>query len=126
MEIKETRNTPYVHLSSKSSIFEIKGNSFSDDLEDIYSKVLKWIEKNIPKIDSEINFVFNFYVFNSVSYKNILVIMSKFNEFNEQGKKISVTWVYDVEDEDSKDVGEDLKELFNIPVTIIEAKDFTD
>ncbi len=125
MIIEATKNTPFVHLSSENSIFEIKGNSFSDDLDEIYSKILKWIDKNIPQINHEINFIFNFYVFNSVSYKNILLIMSKFHEYNEQAKQISVTWVYDEEDEDSKDVGEDLKELFNIPVTIIEGSKFS-
>ena len=120
MLIEETKNTPFVHFSTENSIFEIKGNSFSDNLEGIYSQIVNWIDKNIPKINHKIDFKFNLYIFNSISYKKILQIMSKFHEYNEQGKKISVTWVYNKEDEDSKDVGEDLKDIFNIPVTIIE------
>jgi len=120
MRIEETPNSPFVNLSVEDCIFQIKGNSFSDNLSEIYDKVVDWIDKEMPKIDCPIECKFSFYVFNSVTYKNTLLIMSKFSELQEKGKKIKVVWYYDKEDEDSLAIGEDIQELFNFPVEIIE------
>lgn len=120
MTIKETQGSPYVHLSVEQCIFEIKGNSFSENINELYEKILEWIDKEIPKIECNINCVFNFDISNSVTYKNILIIMTKFAELIKQGKKITVVWYYDQEDEDSYATGEDIRELFDIPVVLKE------
>jgi len=122
MRIEKTINSPYVHLSVEDCMFEITGNSFSDDLSEIFEQIIEWVENEMPKITCDIQCKFNFFVFNSVTYKNILLLMSKFYELKEQGKSISVEWIYDGEDEDSFEVGEDLKDIFDIPVTIIKTK----
>jgi len=118
MLIEKTNNTPYVNLSVKDCIFEITGNSFSDNLSEFYDQVIEWVENEMPKISCKIECKFNFHVFNSVTYKTILLLMSKFYELKEQGKKITIIWFYASEDEDSGEVGEDLKNIFDIPVII--------
>jgi hypothetical protein len=120
MFIKETNNTPKIHFSIPDCKFEIQGNSYSDSLNELYEQVVDWIEKEVPGIDCPIEFKFQFYVFNSITYKNVLLIISKFIEFREKGKDIKVLWYYDKEDEDSYATGEDLQELFNIPIELIE------
>jgi len=116
MIIRETPGSPYVQLSVDDCVFIIKGNSFSENLNNIYEKVLNWIDNEMPKIKCDIECIFNFNVSNSVTYKNILIIMTKFSELQKLGKKITVVWYYDKEDEDSLAIGEDIEELFNLPV----------
>lgn len=116
MIIKETPGSPYIHLSAEDCIFEIKGNSFSENINEIYEKVLTWIDEEMSKIECNINCIFKFNVSNSVTYKNVLIVMTKFVNLIKQGKKITVVWYFDEEDEDSLSIGEDIEELFNIPV----------
>ncbi len=116
MIIKETPGSPFVQLSVDDCIFEIKGNSFSENINEVYEKVLTWIDEEIPKAECEINFTLRFNVLNSVTYKNILIMMTKFAEFQKQGKKINIIWYFDKDDEDSLAIGEDIEELFNLPV----------
>lgn len=120
MIIEETPNSPLVNLSVEDCTFIIKGNSFSDNLSEIYDKVIDWIDNEMPKIECPIECKFNYYVYNSITYKNILLIMSKFSELQGIGKLIKVIWKYEKEDEDSLAIGEDIKELFNLSVQIIE------
>ena len=122
MIIKETSGSPYVKLSAEENCFEIKGNSFSNIINEIYEKILTWIDEEMPKIDYIINFKFNFKVSNSVTYKNILIMMSKFVKLKEQGQKINILWYYNKDDEDSLAIGEDIEELFNLSVKFIEKK----
>ena len=120
MKIKETKNSPFVNLSVDDCTFFIKGNSFSDNLSEIYDKVIDWIDNEMPKIECPIECKYNFYVYNSITYKNILLMMSKFSELQATGKSIKIIWYYEKEDEDSLAIGEDIKDLFNLPVQIIE------
>jgi len=116
MIIPETSGSPYVKLSAEECCFEIKGNSFSNIINEIYEKILTWIDEEMPKIDCDIKCIFKFKVSNSVTYKNVLIIMTKFVELQKLGKKITVVWYYDKLDEDSLAIGEDIEELFNLPV----------
>ncbi len=120
MLIEKTINSPFINLSVENCVFEIEGNSFSENLDDIYGQIVKWVDEEMPKIDCEITCKFNLHVYNSVTYKNLLLIMSKFHEHNQKGKKIKVVWFYDEEDEDSISIGEDLKDIFDIPVELKE------
>ena len=117
--IKKTLSTPYVKLSVEDCIFEIKGLSYSNDIESFYTPIIEWILKEFPKLECELECKFNLSVFNSVTYKYILNMMTKFLQFNQKGKNIKVLWFYDVGDDDSKESAEDIAELFNIPFELI-------
>ncbi len=120
MVIQETQGSPLIKLSVEDCVFEIKGNSFSENINEIYEKVLVWIDKEMPKIKGNINCVFNFYVSNSITYKNVLIMMTKFSELQTQGKNIKIIWFFDTEDEDNLTLGKDIEELFNLPVVFKE------
>jgi len=117
--IYKTNSTPYVKLSIEECIFEINGLSFSNDVEGFYIPIIEWVEKEFPKLECELKCKFNLSVFNSVTYKYILSIMTKILHFNKAGKNIKVLWYYDVDDEDNKESAEDIAELFNIPFELI-------
>ena len=117
--IKKTNSTPSVKLSIEECIFEIKGLSFSNDVESFYTPIIEWVEKEFPKLECELKCKFNLSVFNSVTYKYILNIMTKILHYNQEGKNIKVVWYYDVDDEDNRESAEDIAELFNIPFELI-------
>lgn len=117
--IKETTSTPYVKLSIEECIFEIKGFSYSNDVENFYTPIIEWILKEFPNLECELECKFNLSVFNSVTYKYILNMMTKFLNFNKKGKNIKVVWFYDVGDDDNRESAEDIAELFNIPFELI-------
>lgn len=118
--IPETGNTPKVNLSTENCLFEITGPSFSDNIfEKIYSKILNWIENEMPKIeDCEINCIFSISILNSISYKNILQILIKFTEYRSKGMNIKITWYFEGDDEDNEEMAKDLSQIFDIPFTI--------
>ncbi len=120
LNISETPNSPKVFLSAEECIFQIKGNSYSEKTDEIFSKIHQWINENFPSLNCEI--IFNIYlnVTNSVTYKNILIMMTNIAGFVEKGKKIKIIWKFNSDDEDIRNIGEDIKELFDIPVNIEE------
>ena len=125
MLIEKTVNIPYIHLSLEESKFEIIGNSYSDRADNIFAGILEWIDSELPKLQSKLNCVFYLSILNSVTYKNILNILKKFEEYLENGKEISVNWYYDRRDEDNLELANEINKLYNISLNIIEkhAKD---
>ncbi len=118
-----TKTTPFVKISPEDCIFEIKGLSFANDSDTFYEPIINYISTEFSKLDCDLNCKFYLSVFNSVTYKYILNMMTKFMHYNKNGKNIKVTWYYDSEDEDNKENAEDISELFNIPFELIEVTD---
>ena len=116
----KTHNTPFVNLSVENCYFEITGNSFSDQSDDVFAEILKWIDDELPKLECHLTCVFYLNVFNSITYKNILSILKKFEDLRKNGKEISVDWCCHIEDEDNLELANDIKALFKIPFNIIE------
>ena len=116
---KETKNTPYVNLSAEEGLLEIKGNSYAERMMPLYEEIFEWIDKEVPKLNTDLHCVFHFIIFNSISIKNILLILSKLNIHYHNGTKISIDWFYDKEDEDNMETAEDLTDFIDIPIKII-------
>jgi hypothetical protein len=69
----------------------------------------------MSELDREMTCELYFDVLNSVSHKKIFQILIKLNGFFQNGKKINVKWFYDEDDEDILEMGEDIKELIELP-----------
>lgn len=114
-----SKNTPEVNLSVENCQFEIRGSSYSDRaFEQVYSKVLNWVELGVPKLKCELNCIFYIDIMNSISYKNIMQIMIKLVNFYKEGKKIKISWFFEGDDEDNEELAEDMSSLFDIPFII--------
>jgi hypothetical protein len=120
--IEKTKNTPNVKIDVPEGIFEIKGPSYSEDVTNIYDPIIGWIEKNMAELDKDLVCELYFDVLNSVSHKKIFQILIKLNGFYQNGKKIKVKWYYDEDDEDILEMGEDLKELIELPFELLAAQ----
>ncbi len=114
MLILAEKDKPYIHLSETECNFEIKGNSYSVLIDDLYNEVIQWIEKHFPEIDCEINWNFQFEMISSASLKGIIKIIETLDKFFNQGKKIRITWISPGGDIDIIEIGEDLSELTSI------------
>jgi len=117
---KQTKSSPFVNLSAKNCLFEIKGSSYKDDIFVLYDDVLKWVKTEIPEIRCELKCVFNFTVFNSVSFKSLIVIFTELNNFYKRGKRIEIHWYYDKDNEEDLEIMEEFKEFLEIPFKFIQ------
>ncbi|MEA2042538.1 MAG: DUF1987 domain-containing protein [Bacteroidota bacterium] len=115
---KQTKNTPFVNLDAENLKFEISGVSFSEDIAEFYKPILQWVDDYIPRIEGQLNCKFHFDVLNSFSHKKIFNLLITLNNFAQNGKKISVEWAHDEDDEDIMEMGEDLDELIDLPFSI--------
>lgn len=131
--IPPTEITPKIHFDTDRCvrgkyIFEISGESRPENVTQFYNPVIDWLEKYklellalksktdyVKKI--KIRFKFRLDFFNSGSAKCFFDILQKLEEINNihSMADVKVIWIYDNEDEDIYDAGEELKTMTKVP-----------
>ncbi len=113
--------TPSVHLNRETGIFEINGYSIPENPKEFYNPIFEFFENYFRNPNDETNLSIHFEYFNSSSSKCLTELLKKFNKAFLNGKKVSVTYFINKNDEDiRKDIQEFCLVSFKMPIHIIE------
>jgi hypothetical protein len=124
--IEETVATPKVVLDNEKGDFLMEGCSRPEDVRAFYYPIINWLNQFIEEVNEDqvekaknqpVVFNFKFDYFNSSSAKFILDILLLINEIYSKGITITICWHYDSNDEDMKEVGEELSEVVDFDFT---------
>ena len=117
--IEGTPKTPRVDFSSEQGALEISGKSIPENSVEFYQPVYSWIDEynQQPKKNTVIKIQLEY--FNTSSSKCLLDIFRKLEALQKSGKsEVTVTWMYEEEDEDMMEAGEDYQTIVKIPFTL--------
>ncbi|MEN8201793.1 MAG: DUF1987 domain-containing protein [Bacteroidota bacterium] len=115
--IEPTFNSPSVILDPGSNKFEFSGESRPENVRKFYLPILEWLEKFAREQKSTsdelsgLSVEFDFEYFNSTSAKYILDIFKALNVLNDIGVEIQVKWLYEEDDEDMLEVGQEMSRM---------------
>lgn len=105
---QNTKSTPYVHLDVVSKTYVIGGRSIPIDGEMFYKPILNWLDRFAETQPvGRLEFCFRFDFFNIASSKRILFILYRLVEMQKSGWVISVLWMYEKNDIDMLEIGQD-------------------
>ena len=113
LHIEATKYTPDINLDVQQGLLSLSGKSYPENTFDFYQPVLEWIntyfaEESQKKTLIEMDIIY----FNSSSSKLFFDLFDILEEAHESGKEIMVHWLYDAENENALEAGEDFKEDF--------------
>ena len=118
--LEATKTTPEVRFDPYLNVLDIKGESYPENTAEFYKSVFDWLHQYIDdKQDVTIVFNIELMYFNSSTSK---VLMDFFDIMDAVATKntIEVNWIYDTEDEDNLEYGQDFQEdLVNIRFNFI-------
>jgi hypothetical protein len=116
--LQPTAHTPSVSLNSSNGIFEFKGRSTPENSVEYYEPIFKWLDIYIqsPLPETVVNLQFEY--FNTSSSKCILDVLKKFVKLQNAGGKVTINWLYEEEDDDMKEAGEDYSDILDLPFQI--------
>lgn len=117
--IEATAKTPTVVFDPAEQIFEIKGKSIPDDAEEFYSVLLNWFDDYLVSPNPETVLSIDLEYFNISSSKRLLFLLYKLNDLNETKNDVRVRWLYNDEDEDMFEVGQDYAFMVKVPFDFI-------
>jgi hypothetical protein len=115
-----TRKTPKISFDPQSGDFEISGRSFPEDAFEYYEDLFRWLDKYLEVPLSITRLTFSIDYFNSYSYRCFLELIRKLENIQDKNHEVFITWLYEKDDEEIREAGEDLKELTMLTIEIKE------
>jgi len=117
--IEPTANSPRIVLDPDKRTFEFSGESRPENVRKFYLPVLEWLEAYTGALEAlhddqrkfDLQCQFNFEYFNSTSAKYILDIFKSLNTINALGVGLDIKWLYEEDDEDMLEVGQEMSRM---------------
>ncbi|MEO6882427.1 MAG: SiaC family regulatory phosphoprotein [Bacteroidia bacterium] len=120
---EETQNTPKINFDIQKNIFEISGKSFPEDSQGFYQQLLTWMDETANAFPDIFSVNFNFYYISSSSIIAIKKLLLKLKHQESVGKKITIFWHYDEDDDDIKRTGEDYEKVAGMNFSFVANKE---
>ncbi len=120
--IEPGTKTPHI-LLDQAGYIELKGKSIPENSVQFYKEVFDWLNNYAANPKETTKVLVQLEYFNTSSSKCILDIFRIMESIHNSGKsKVSIAWLYDEEDEDMMETGEDYQTIVKIPFTISKIK----
>lgn len=113
--LKGTEETPEIIFDKDKPEFRIRGKSYMEDATAHYTKVIEWLEEYSKKPNAYTNFKFELEYVNTASSKIVHDILNALDNIFLDGNKVLVEWHYYEEDEDMLELGQEYKEVYEVP-----------
>jgi len=121
--LEATPKTPKLDFNPDAETFLISGRSIPENSIEFYKPLLDWLDKYVHNALESTIFEIKLEYFNTSSSKCLVEIFRKLEKIHDSGKKVSIEWYFDEEDEDMEESGEDFKEIIKIPFNMKEIKE---
>ena len=109
--IEPTSNTPEVTLDFANGDFYLGGESYSEEVADLYDEVTAQLHTYLEAaVDRAITLTCALIYFNSFSSRRILTLLRLFDEAAKAGNTVEIIWVYRESDDNMLEYGEDFGE----------------
>jgi SiaC family regulatory phosphoprotein len=114
--------TPGINLNADECVLKIWGRSIPENSVEYYKPVFDWFDEYAKNSGDKTEMIFQLEYFNTSSSKCILDILRKLKSIEESGKsKVTVKWLYEEDDEDMMEAGDDYQTIVNLPFDIEQA-----
>lgn len=117
--IKKTKTTPMLYIDYDNGTVTIEGHSYPENAESLFRPFVSTLENFLYKTDKPIVFEFNVPYLNTSSTKFLYDILELLNKATENNKNILLNWYYDIENENTLELGTELLEDSNFQYKLL-------
>ena len=111
--IQATDCTPSIYFSAQENLLEIRGTSYPENTAAFYTPIFSWLEEYFASIeDGDIAVNIEIVYFNSGSSKALLEFFDLLDDAAFRGMGVTVNWIYEQDDDDMREYGEEFVEDF--------------
>jgi hypothetical protein len=111
--------TPFIDFNANEGLLEIKGKSIPENAIEFYQGVYEWLDAYLLTPNGNTSITVALEYFNTSSSKCLLDIFRKLETLHKSGKSnVLVNWMYEEDDEDMMEAGDDYQTIVKIPFNI--------
>jgi len=120
--IEGTQKTPTINFDLTKGELEVFGNSIPENSVDFYKPLIAALDEYMLAPKPTTNVTFNMRYFNTSSSKRILDVFKKLEILNRNGSPVTVNWVYEDDDDDMLEAGEDYESVVELTFKMVPIK----
>ncbi len=111
--------TPHITFDAANGSLEIKGKSIPENSIEFYKPVYDWLDSYTAQPKDQTLLTVQLEYFNTSSSKCLLDLFRKLENIHTSGKgKVNVKWLYEEDDEDIMEAGDDYQTIVKLPFSI--------
>jgi hypothetical protein len=117
--IEETGKTPGVVFDFDNGTFDLRGRSIPENSLVFYQPVIEAMASYANSPLPETNVFIQLDYFSTSSSKCLLDIFKKLETIHRSGKKVTINWLHEQNDDNIRDAGVDYEAMVDVPFKII-------
>lgn len=119
IKLPATDKTPRIEFDTSTGVLYIEGKSLDENAFDFYQPLIEKISTYSLSPSLQTTVHINLEYFNTISSKALLDVFRKLEKIKTTGEVV-INWYYEREDPDMLEMGEDFREIVDIPFKMIE------
>jgi len=113
--IEATKYTPEICFDATRNLLEIRGETYPENTAEFYAPVFTWLEAYLDQLgDDMVTVNLEIHYFNSSSSKVLMDMFDKLEGACRGGRRITLNWIYERENESALEYGEEFQEDLEI------------
>lgn len=119
--IESSKSTPKIDFNPRSNTLLIDGQSYPENAFKFYEQIFSWVDKYLEGLESasQVKIYITLPYINTSSSKSIMVLLDKFDKAFLEGKKVTLTWHYDLDNDSELECAKEFLEDINMPFNIV-------
>lgn len=119
LTIAATGTTPDIRFSASSGVLEIRGESYPENAFAFFEAPVAWVRNFLSDTRLPVELTVQVAYMNTSSIRAMVDMLDLLEQAHLFGRKVSVRWLHDEENERALDMGEEFKEDLTLPFEIV-------
>lgn len=115
--IEKTGSTPEVIFDKDNSVFRISGRSIVENAHEFYQPIRSWLKEYLKDPNNSTELILNYEYLNSSSSLQLMKLVFLLEKISAH-KRIKIVWLYEKDDELTKERGEELMNSTDLDFTV--------
>jgi hypothetical protein len=111
--IESTRKTPSIKCNAASGTITMNGNCIPEDAVGFFKPLKDWIDIYVKSAPQKTELKIELNYFNTSTSRILLNLFRLFEGLKEEGKEFKILWIFEEDDLDMKEAGEDYQLMMN-------------
>lgn len=118
LSLAPTQSTPAVTAEWDSGLLVMTGESYPENTYEIFDNIIGWVESYISSEDRPLKVELKLNYLNTSSIRAMIDIFDRLQAAADEGRAITVCWLYDSRNPRSAELGEEFKEDYTFDFRI--------
>lgn len=113
-----TASTPEVHADWQSGVLMMAGESYPENTYEIFDGIISWVDSFLTETDRDLKLDLRLNYLNTSSIRAMIDVFDRLQSAHDDGRSLSVIWLYDTRNPRSAELGEEFKEDYTFAFEI--------